>query len=228
MNRPQIGRLHIITDMVLQDRWTHAELAAFAAAGGADVVQYREKRPVGTVALQEVAEKIRQALPDHVQLIINDHIELALAVMAQGVHVGHRDASPQDACRILGPGTLIGATANSLHEARELFSAPVDYLGVGPVFGTHSKENPPPGLGLKQLTQIANESPVPVIAIGGIQVSDVGAILRAGAHGIAVLSGAVCQAEPMLAVQKYRSALEQALASSGQPFHEHKAPTEAG
>jgi thiamine-phosphate pyrophosphorylase len=227
MTRGQVGRLHIITDMVLQDNWTHADLAECAVAGGADVVQFREKRPLGTVALQEEAERIRRVLPDTVQLIINDYIEVALTAMAQGVHLGKRDDSPQEARRILGQRALIGATANSLHEARELFSAPVDYIGVGPVFGTRSKDNPAPAMGLPQLEMIASESPFPVIAIGGIQPRDVAAILRTGAHGIAVLSGAVCRADPLVAVQKYRSALEQALAESGLPLRQHEAPTEA-
>ena len=227
MTGVQVGRLHIITDTVLQGYWTHAELAECAVEGGADVVQYREKRSLGTDELQEEAVRIRQVLPDTVPLIINDFIEVALAAGAEGVHLGKQDDSPQEARRILGLGALIGATANSLLEARELFSAPVDYIGVGPVFGTRSKEIPAPVLGVSQLAQIAKESPFPVIAIGGIQPRDVAVILRAGAHGIAVLSGAVCRSEPRVAIQDYRNALDQALTEAGVPLREHETPMEA-
>jgi thiamine-phosphate diphosphorylase len=116
---------------------------------------------------------------------------------------------------MLGPSIRIGATANSLEEARRRFEEPIDYIGVGPVFGTTSKADPAPRMGLDVLARIVAESPVPVIAIGGIEPRDVEAVLQSGAHGIAVLGGVVCQPDPRAAVRRYRHALDSALLKWG-------------
>ena len=209
--RRPLGRLHVLTDEVLQSRWSHLDLARLAAEGGADAVQYRDKRSLPADQRVLVARSLRRALPVGVQLMVNDHPEVALAVGADGVHLGRDDPSPQSARRLLGPRFLIGGTANSLEEARRSFALDLDYLGVGPVFGTLSKASAPPALGLEAFGRIAGESPLPLIAIGGITPENLDAVLEAGAWGVAVLSGITCSDDPLVATARYRAALERAL-----------------
>jgi thiamine-phosphate diphosphorylase len=203
-----IGRLHVLTDEVLQRRFSHLEITRLAADGGADVVQLREKRPRTTREQVDLARKAREILPDGVQLIVNDRADVALAAAADGVHLGRDDLSYEVARHILGPRRIVGGTANSVEEARQRFVESLDYLGVGPVFGTASKQNPAPPLGLDALARIARESPVPIIAIGNITPERVPEVLAAGAHGIAVLSGVTCAVDPARAAALYREAIE--------------------
>lgn len=208
---PGIGRLHVITDETLQTRYTHEQLAGLAVAGGADVVQYREKRRRASESLEPVATAIRDICRPRTQFIVDDRVDLAATVAAFGVHLGARDMPVREARSRLGPLSCIGGTANTVDQARALFGAPLDYLGAGPVFGTSSKANPAPPLGLAALRQIAAESPVPVIAIGGITPDRVAEVLATGAHGIAVLSGVVGAEDPKQATAQYRDAIRAAM-----------------
>jgi thiamine-phosphate pyrophosphorylase len=204
----RVGRLHVITDYALQRRWPHVEIARRAVAGGADVVQLREKTPVSTLQLMRTASEIRRIVSAGVQLIVNDRADVALAAAADGVHVGRHDLPAHCAREIVGLNRLVGGTANSVEEARRRFDQPFDYIGVGPVYGTTSKKDPAPRLGLEALEQIARESRVPVIAIGGIGPDQVAEVMATGVHGIAVLSGIVCAEDPEHAAERYRLAME--------------------
>jgi thiamine-phosphate pyrophosphorylase len=124
------------------------------------------------------------------------------------VHLGRDDLDVPIARQLLGPDVLIGGTANSLEEARRVAATDVDYLGVGPVFGTGSKANPAPPLGLDGLRAIAHAVDRPVIAIGGITPDRLAAVLDAGAHGVAILSAVVCQADPAAAARECRRAID--------------------
>jgi thiamine-phosphate pyrophosphorylase len=207
----KIGRLHVLTDAVLQGRWSHADIARAAARGGADVVQYRDKRAPTTAEQVGTAQALRQLLPSAVQLIVDDRVDVAVAAGADGVHVGRHDLSPLVARRLLPSPGILGGTANSLDEARRAFVLPLDYLGVGPVFGTRSKAEAPPPLGLPTLARIVAESPIPVIAIGGITPERVASVLECGAWGVAVLSAVVCTADPEGAVARFRGVLDSIL-----------------
>lgn len=200
-----VPRLHVITDETLQDRYGHVQLAEHAVAGGADAVQFREKRPWSTRARLEVALRMQAVCADAV-LVINDRLDIALATNA-AVHLGLDDL-PLDDARRLAPNSLMGATAHSVEEALAACAAArVDYLGVGPVYGTTSKTNPAPPLGLDSLAAIRRAVDVPLIAIGSITVERVNEVLDAGAHGVAVLSGIVCAADPQDATARYVEAL---------------------
>ena len=190
--KPPVGRLHVITDAVLQDRFSHVELARLAAAGGADTIQFREKRPWTTRVLVEAAGAMRRALDGlPVALIVDDHIDVAAAAGVPAVHLGRDDVDVRTARRVLGPHALIGGTANSIEEALRVAATDVDYLGVGPVFGTRSKANPAPALGVDGLRAIVAAVPKPVIAIGSVTADRVGDLLEAGAHGVAASSWSV-------------------------------------
>ena len=211
-----IGRLHVITDEQLQSRYSHAQLAAFAAAGGADVVQFREKRPRTTRELIETACAIQAAIGDApTALLIDDRVDVAAAVSTAtnaAVHLGRDDLPPDIARRILGPDAIIGGTANSLDEAQRVAAQPVDYLGVGPVFGTTSKgDRAAPMLGLDALREIVQAVDKPVIAIGSITADNVASVLETGAHGVAVLSAVVCADDPQAATSEIRATIDRTL-----------------
>jgi thiamine-phosphate pyrophosphorylase len=210
-----LGRLHVITDEVLQTRFTHAEVAAHSTRGGADTVQYREKRPLLTRELVETATAVVAACRTNgAACIVDDRADVAAAVGAQGLHLGRDDLPVEVARRLLGAGTLIGGTANNIEEARSVWKRPIDYLGVGPVYGTRSKANPAPVLGIEQLRAIASECPVPVIAIGSITADRVAEVLGAGAYGIAVLSAVTCVANPEAAAREFVQAIDAWISAS--------------
>ncbi len=213
----RVGRLHVITTETLQTRFSHAEIAALCASGGADVVQFREKRNQTTQTQLETLSKMKAALSEeNCCLVVNDRSDLAKAAQAD-LHIGPNDIPPNIARDILGPETIIGATANNLGMLRQLQGEPIDYVGVGPVFGTRSKQSPAPTLGLEGLREMVQESPFPVIAIGSIQADQVQAVLDTGAHGVAVISGIVLQDDPKAACQSYRAAIEEFLQTKASP-----------
>jgi thiamine-phosphate pyrophosphorylase len=205
---PHVGRLHVITDEGLQDRFSHVELAGLAAAGGADTVQFREKRPWTTRALVDTAQAIGRAIEaTGAVLVVDDRVDVAAAVGA-AVHLGRDDLDAATARRLLGAEVVIGGTANSLAEALRVAATDVDYLGVGPVYGTASKANPAPPLGLAGLRAIVEAVAKPVIAIGGITLDGVVPVLEMGAHGLAVLSAVVCREDPAAAARELRRAID--------------------
>ncbi len=204
-----LGRLHVITDEVLQTRYSHAEIAALVTRGGADTVQYREKRPRLTRELVADATAVVAAcLENGAHCIVDDRADVTAAAGAHGLHLGKDDLTPAVARQLLGPDILIGGTANSLTEARQVWLRPIDYLGVGPVYGTQSKANPAPVLGIEQLRAIAEECPVPVIAIGSITAERVAEVLDTGAHGVAVISAITCAEDPEAAAREFAEAIE--------------------
>lgn len=211
MSAHAVGRLHVITDETVQHRWTHRELARFAAEGGADVVQFREKRGIETHALVAMVVGVREELRDRqTRVIVNDRVDVAAAAGADGVHLGPLDLEPEWARRLLGSSALLGGTANDLRSARALNEADLNYLGVGPVFGTTSKDHPSPTLGISGLQAIVRAVSRPVIAIGNITPERVEQVFRAGAHGVAVLSDVACNRDPARRVSELVAAIERA------------------
>ena len=214
MSQKSIPRLHVITDETLQTIHTHQELAKLALDGGANAIQYREKRLKTTRELADCAKQM-QSLCDQREslLVVNDRVDVACTVENVAVHLGEDDLPVEVARQLMGDEPIIGCTANSLEQALSVSTEVVDYLGVGPVFGTQSKEKRAPDLGLDNLQQICEHVEIPVIAIGNIQVKDVADVIAAGAWGIAVLSGIVCQPDVELSTRKYVQALDLALTS---------------
>jgi thiamine-phosphate pyrophosphorylase len=200
--------LHVLTDETVQSRWTHVEIARAAAAGGADVVQYREKRRVPEGVRRETAREIVQTLTGtQVRCIVNDDVDSALAAGASGVHLGPDDACPEDVRRGW-PDALLGATANDVDRALICDALPIDYLGVGPVYGTRSKASPAPTLGLSELARIVRAVKCPVIAIGSIDATNIGQVLKTGVWGVAVLGAVACHDDPCAATGELRAILD--------------------
>ena len=199
-----IGRLHVITDTVIQKRFGHAELAALAAAGGADCIQLRDKNtPPGDLAAlaREVLTVCRRA---GVPLVINDSVELALAIGADGVHLGRSDTPIPEARAALGRDKIIGGTAGSIGELKAVRREGADYAGFGHVFATTSKEKAGGPVGLELLADAVRAVDIPVIAIGGVTATGLSGVMSAGAWGVAVI-GAVCgAADPKAAAAELR------------------------
>jgi thiamine-phosphate pyrophosphorylase len=160
--------------------------AKVAVEGGATVVQWRLKG-VPTVDVVERGRATRSLCARHgVTFVVNDDVEAALMLGADGVHLGREDGGADHA---RAQGLLLGLSATSLPEARE-YEPLADYLGVGPVWETPSKADAAPALGLDGLREICSAVSAPVVAIGGIDESNAGACIEAGATGVAVIRAA--------------------------------------
>jgi hydroxymethylpyrimidine kinase/phosphomethylpyrimidine kinase/thiamine-phosphate diphosphorylase len=199
----RVGRLHVLSH-------PGDGLAGVAADEGADVVQMRDKGSSTTVErVAAVREALAAVQSRGVRVLVNDRVDVAAEAGADGVHLGRHDLAPEVARRILGERAVVGGTANSLEEALAWTGRPVDYLGVGPVFGTQTKEHPAPPLGLDALAAIVRAvHPLPVIAIGNVTAERVGEILATGAHGVAVSAAVARAADPRAAVRALRRAVE--------------------
>ena len=201
------GRFHVLTDMVVQDRFSHLELAKMALAGGADTIQFRSKSG-STRELIDTAIKMKELCAKAgVPLIINDRVDVAIASGADGVHLGQDDFPISLARKLLGEDAIIGGSAGNMEEAKICFEDGADYLGVGPVFSTSSKSDAGPATGIENIRAIAEEFPLPVIAIGGISVNNINELIDAGAHGIAVISAVCLEEDPESAARVFSDAL---------------------
>lgn len=191
--------LYVITDAKLSRGRSHREVIQAAIAGGATVVQYREKE-TGTRRMVEEAQELR-ALCRHmgVPFIVNDRLDVALAVEADGVHVGQDDMPAKLARKLLGPGKILGVSATNLAEAIQGEKDGADYLGVGPIYATGTKPDAAPPMGATGLAEVVRHVSIPVIAIGGINASNVDEVIATGADGAAVIS-AIVSAEDIQAI----------------------------
>lgn len=203
----QIGQLHILTDTVLQSRFSHVELTRLAIRGGADTIQFRQK--IGaTREMIEIAQQIRQLCTDSgVTFLVNDRVDVAIAAGADGVHLGQDDFPIPLARKLLGESRIIGGSAMTLEEAQKCLTEGADYIGFGPVYPTASKEDAGPVTGIGLLKQVVEVSPLPIIAIGGVSVENTPEVMQAGIHGIAVISAVCCQENPEQATRALYKAL---------------------
>jgi len=209
--RARIGRLHLLTDVVLQSRFSHEELARLGIAGGADIIQLREKGG-STRRMIEVSKRMVAVCSEAgVPLIVNDRIDVALAADADGVHLGQSDFPIPLARELLGKDKVIGGSAATLEEARICLLEGADYIGFGPVYVTGSKADAGPVSGPAVLKQVVETIPLPIIAIGGITADNVAEVMRAGAYGVAVISAVCCQIDPGGATRALREALERSI-----------------
>ncbi|MDX1419130.1 MAG: thiamine phosphate synthase [Rubricoccaceae bacterium] len=208
-----IGRLHVLTDFLFQQRFSHAELARLAVEGGADTLQFRQKRGTVRSLLAGLGPAVEVCREAGVPLIVDDHLALALAVGADGVHLGQLDLPIGAARAVLarcgGPTRIVGATATTAEAARAAEAAGADYIGFGPVFATRSKANPASVKGLEGLATACRAVGVPVVAIGGLTPERVRPALEAGAHGVAVMTAVTTAPDPRAATARFREALEQ-------------------
>jgi thiamine-phosphate pyrophosphorylase len=195
-----------------------AELSRLVAQGGATLVQLRDKRS-DTRPMVERARAIKAALaPHNIPLLVNDRVDVALASGADGVHVGQQDMAVEDARRLLGPRAIIGLSIKTVAQAEAAPLDLLDYVGVGGVFATSSKDNPNPPIGPGGLARIADvfrqraAPSFPLCGIAGIDASNAGEAVGAGADGVAVISALSLQADPQAAARALRAVVDAALA----------------
>ncbi len=211
----KIGELHVITDTTIQSRFTHAQLAAMAIEGGADTIQFRQKDG-STRKLVESAQTVQAVCAARdVSLIVNDRADIALAVGAAGAHFGQDDLPITVGRRILPSRMIIGASARTEEKIFEAISAGADYIGFGPIYQTSSKPDAELPKGLEVLQRMCETARCPVIAIGGIAAETAYEVIRAGAHGIAVISAVCAQADPVAATRRLCDEIQRAKASLG-------------
>jgi thiamine-phosphate diphosphorylase len=197
--------LYVIIDPAFCRGREPGRIAAEAIAGGARLLQWRDKSREKGLQLPDIEAILEACRPRNVPLVINDHADLALAVSADGVHVGRKDL-PVAAVRRLGPPDwIVGASTNNIQEAVQAERDGASYVAVGNLFGSGSKQDTRPAT-LETLKAVAGAVSIPVCAIGGIDTSNIGRATNAGAHIAAVIS-AVCSAEdPRHAAQELASA----------------------
>ncbi len=192
----KIGRLHVLTDTALQSRFTHLELTEMAIDGGAHTIQFRQKNG-STRELITVATEMRRLCANKgATFIVNDRIDVAIAADADGVHLGQDDFPIPLARKLLGEDRIIGGSAATVEEIETCIREGADYVGFGPVYPTGSKDDAGPVSGIDFLKRIVSSTPVPVIAIGGIDETNAAPVMAAGAHGIAVISSVCCRDDP--------------------------------
>lgn len=167
-----------------------SELLEFArelVAGGATLIQYRNKKGSGRETLAQ-ARELRHVCGARAKLIINDRADLCVLAGADGVHVGQDDLSPAGARLVVGERRWVGVSTHSVEQLRAADATPADYLAIGPVFATSSKENPDPVVGLAGVKAARMATRKPLVAIGGISVENFRSVLEAGADSVAVIS----------------------------------------
>ncbi|MEW6665464.1 MAG: thiamine phosphate synthase [Thermodesulfobacteriota bacterium] len=207
----RIGRLHVLTDVVLQGRFSHVELARQAVRGGADTIQFRHKGG-STRWLIDTAREMREVCRKAgVCFIVNDRLDVAIASDADGVHLGQDDFPIPLARKILGNDRIIGGSAATLEEAFRCEEEGADYVGFGPVFPTGSKDDAGPVSGIEGLRTAVRSLKLPVVAIGGIHAANIPDVMGAGAWGVAVISAVCCSEDPERAARE----LGQILLSKG-------------
>lgn len=186
--------LYVCTDRDIMTTDTLEEAVELAIKGGATIIQLREKDCTSR-EFYELALSIKDITDAYeVPLIINDRLDIALAVHADGVHLGQSDIPVQVARNVMGPNCIVGATANTLEKAKEAWQSGADYLGVGDVFGSATKNDTKP-VELKELKKICDTVKIPVVAIGGISKKNIHLLKDTGVAGVAVISAVLGQTD---------------------------------
>jgi thiamine-phosphate pyrophosphorylase len=213
-------RLNAIVDPERSGGHDLADLARRCAQGGATLIQLRDKLS-DTRAMVETARAIKKALaPFSVPLVVNDRVDVALAAGADGVHVGQDDMAVEDARRLLGRGAIIGLSIKTVEEADAAPVELIDYVGSGGVYATTSKQQKNVPIGPAGLARViaalhARAPKLPVCGIAGIDAGNAGAVIAAGADGVAVISALSLAPDPAAAARGLRDIVDAMLAKRG-------------
>ena len=200
--------LYLVTDRGLARGRSTLDIVSAAVDGGATVVQLREK-DCSTLDFIKQALTIKDFLKARgVPMIINDRVDVAQAVNADGVHLGQTDMPLEMAKRILGDSMIIGISAESLQDAIEAEKGGADYLGVSPIYATPTKTDTAPALGLEGLRAIHKAVGLPLVGIGGLNKNNSADVIRNGAAGVAVVSAIVAADDPEAAARELKHLIE--------------------
>jgi thiamine-phosphate pyrophosphorylase len=182
-----LPKIYPITDVSIS-QLSHAEQIRRLIAGGASMIQLREKNASPREFYEFAREAMALAAAKNVRIIINDRADVAFALKAAGVHLGQDDLPPRAARALLGKNAIIGFSTHSVEQAIEAAGLPVDYIAVGPVFATQTKQNPEPSIGLEGVETVRRAiGSFPLVAIGGITLENAPDVFRAGADSLAVI-----------------------------------------
>lgn len=206
--RPETWRLYLVTDENLSRGRSCLEVAESAIRGGADVIQLRDKTSPSGVLYRVALELRKLTLAANVPLIVNDRLDIALAVDADGLHVGQDDLPASVARRLLGPGRILGVSTETAEEALLAEKDGADYIGVGPIFearGTKADAGEPGGPGM--IAPIRAKCRLPVVAIGGIKAGNARSVIEAGAAAVAVVSDIVAADDVEQAARRFKEIL---------------------
>ncbi len=194
MRIPFSLHLYLVTDRDLSLGRPLRDVVEKAIKGGVSMVQLREKSASTREFIREALE-IQPLLRQHrIPLIINDRVDVAIAIDADGVHLGQSDMHWKMARKLLGPDKIIGLSIEKKEQLQEANEADIDYIGISPVFTTPTKKELEKGLGLEETAEIVKKSKHPSVAIGGINISNIADVLSTGTNGVSVVS-AICSAE---------------------------------
>jgi len=183
--------LYVITDRMLSKGRSHLEVMSSAIAGGAKIIQLRDKEHTAKELVKEGLALRELTKKEGVLFIVNDRVDVALAIDADGVHLGQDDLPAKLARKILGNDKIIGVSIGNPEEAIQAVEDSADYVSVSPVFSTTTKLDAGEGLGIQLITEIKKRMNVPVVAIGGITKDNIAQVAKAGADCAAVISAVV-------------------------------------
>ena len=182
-----LPKIYPITDPRLA-KISHAAQVQKLIEGGATIVQLRDKYAAPQEFYEAAKEVLKTVRQRDVKIIINDRVDIALALKADGVHLGQDDLPPEQARRILGEKAIIGFSTHNLEQVAEAVKLPINYLAIGPVFATLTKENPEKVTGIEMVKRVREiVGNFPLVAIGGITSKNYAAVLRAGANSVAII-----------------------------------------
>lgn len=198
-----LNRLYIILDPSVCPERSLVEVLTASAEAGASLFQYRNKTASMKEAYVEALALRQAATKAGVLFIVNDRCDLALAVDADGVHLGQGDLPLDLARKVMGPDKLIGISTHNPDQVRDASAGKPDYLGFGPIFPPGSKQDHDPVVGLEGLRAMRKLTSLPIFAIGGIQIGQVGEVMEAGADGVAVISAILKAADVREAVRAF-------------------------
>lgn len=202
--------LYLVLDPILCADFGMVETARAAVAGGATIVQLRDKH-ASTAAMIDTGLSLKRALAgSNARLIVNDDVEAAIAIGADGLHIGQEDLDAETARRMIGPEMILGLSVETEALASAVDAEIVDYVGVGPVFATPTKPDHKQPIGFDGLARIIRLCPVPVVAIGGLKAEHTADVLSAGADGLAVVSAICGKADPIAATALIAEAVKEA------------------
>jgi thiamine-phosphate pyrophosphorylase len=198
------------------DATTTAEPVALAkklADAGATLIQLRDKRSSARKVYGDSRELVDQLIPRGIRFIVNDRADIAAMVGASGVHVGQDDLPVEDARRFCKPPCWVGVSTHNLNQLREADRTSADYIAVGPIFPTVTKENPDPVVGLELLRTAREFTHKPLVAIGGIIAGNAAQVYAAGADSVAVIRDLASATDPVEQVRKFLAIAERAISA---------------
>ncbi|MBP2645564.1 MAG: Thiamine-phosphate pyrophosphorylase [Firmicutes bacterium] len=202
--------LYLVTDRSLLGGKDLLTTVDAAIQGGATVIQMREKE-ASTREFFNLAKAMREMTKEHrIPFIINDRIDIALAVNADGIHIGQSDMPLAVARRLVGKDKIIGMSVNTLEQALVAVKEGADYLGVGAVFSTSTKKDAV-DVSLAVLAELCRNVEIPVVAIGGISENNANQVLAAGVDGLAVVSAIIASSQPGAAAARFQSIISNTL-----------------